>query len=244
MAIDISLKELIQTGAHFGHQSRRWNPKMKPYLHGTREGIHVFDLTKTKTLLQEALKTLEAAAKKGELILLLGTKKQAKQKVAEVGKEAGIYFVTERWLGGTLTNFEQIGKSVTKMADMKEKMEKGEYKILTKKERLLKEREIQRLEKFFGGIAGIKQEPDLLVVVDIKREKSAIREAGMRGIPIIAMVDSNCDPEGITYPIPMNDDATKAIEYVLDLIKEAILLGKSKKGKKASRKKETKKSGK
>lgn len=228
MAVKVSLKEMIQTGAHFGHQSRRWNPKVAEYIHGTREGVHIFDLIKTKNLLESALDVIEEAAKKGKSILLVGTKKQAKLKIDEVAEASGVYSITERWLGGTLTNFEQIKRSVNKLLQMKSDLEKGAYKKLTKKERLLKRREIDRLERFFGGISGITALPDLIVIVDIKKEKSAVSEAKAKGITTVAIVDSNCDPTTVDYPIPMNDDATKAIEYVLDLVKEAILEGKGK----------------
>jgi len=233
MAVKVSLKELIQAGAHFGHQSKRWNPKMAEYLHSVKDGVHVFDLTQTKVLLEEALSVLKKTAKEGKKILFLGTKKQAKKKIEEVAKASDSYFVNERWLGGTLTNFDQIKKSVSKLAEMKSKTEKGEYKSFTKKERLLIEREVARLERFFGGIADIATTPDLLIIIDIKREKSAVKEAQMKGIPIVAIVDSNCDPYGIDYPIPMNDDATRAISYVLDLMSEAILEGKRKKSSKS-----------
>jgi small subunit ribosomal protein S2 len=235
MAVKVSLEELVKTGAHFGHQTRRWNPKMKDYLHGAHDGIHVFDLTKTKEKLEEVLKLLKETSKKGKAILFVGTKKQAKNKVEEVAKQTKSFYVTERWLGGTLTNFDQIKRSTNKLIEMKNKMEGGEYKSLTKKERLLKEREIERLTRFFGGIETIDKQPDLLVIIDIKREKGAIKEAGVMGVPVIALVDSNCDPDLVDYPIPMNDDATRAIEYVLDLMKEAILEGKRKKGKKSSK---------
>jgi small subunit ribosomal protein S2 len=226
MAVKVSLKELIQAGAHFGHQSSRWNPKMAPFLHGVKNGVHVFDLIKTKQSLDEALSVLKKTIKNGQKVLIVGTKKQAKGKVEEVAKMAGVYFVTERWLGGTLTNFDQIRKSVFKLSDMKKKKEEGEYKSFTKKERLLLDREIERLERFFGGIADIESTPDLIVIIDVKREKAAVREAAMMSIPVIAIVDSNCDPTGIDYPIPMNDDATKAIEYVLGLMGKAIMEGR------------------
>ncbi|MBU0569295.1 30S ribosomal protein S2, partial [Patescibacteria group bacterium] len=235
MTVKVSLKELIQAGAHFGHQSKRWNPKMAEYLHGVKDDVHVFDLVQTKTLLEEALSVLTKTSKEGKKILFLGTKKQAKKKIEEAAKACGSYFVNERWLGGTLTNFDQIKKSVNKLTEMKSKTAKGEYKEFTKKERLLIEREITRLERFFGGISEIETTPDLLIIIDIKRERSAVKEAQMNGIPVVAIVDSNCDPAGIDYPIPMNDDATRAISYVLDLMSEAILEGKGSKSIKSTK---------
>ncbi len=229
MAVKVSLEELVKAGAHFGHQPRRWNPKIEPYLYGEKDGVHVFDLTKTKVLLEEALEVLKNASKEGKIILLLGTKKQAREKVEKVAKEAGVFYVNERWLGGTLTNFIQIKRSIQKMSDMKAKKEKGEYSEFTKKERLLLDREIERLERFFGGIADMEKEPDLLVIIDAKKEISAIRESKAKDVPVIAVVDSNSDPTSVDYPIPMNDDATKAVDYVLELFKEAIIEGKGRK---------------
>lgn len=228
MAVKVSAEELLERGAHFGHQAKRWNPKMGPYLYGVQEGVHVFDLIKTKEALEKALEVLKEAAKDGKIILFLGCKKQAKEKIKEVAEAAGCPYVNERWLGGTISNFEQIKKSLTKLAEMKAKMAAGEYAAFTKKERLLIEREIARLERFFGGIADLVKVPDILVVVDTHKEAGAVREAISKEVEVIGIVDSNADPNLIDYPIPMNDDATKAIEYVLDLIKEAILDGKTK----------------
>lgn len=226
MTVKVDVKKLLETGAHFGHQSRRWNPKMAPYLYGVQDGVHVFDLIKTKKLLVEALNVLQDGAKNGKAILIVGTKKQAKDKVREVAQETGCFFVNERWLGGTLTNFDQIKKSTKKLSEMKKKMEAGEYKQFTKKERLLAEREIARLERFFGGVAELEELPDIMVIMDIKRGIGAVKEARDKGIEIVGIVDSNADPGLIDYPIPMNDDATKALEYVLTLIRDAILEGK------------------
>lgn len=231
MAINVSLKELLERGAHFGHQTRRWNPKMEKYLYGAQEGVHIFDLTRTKEELVKALEVLRQASKDGKDILFVGTKKQCREKIIEVGKASGSFYVSERWLGGTLTNFDQIRKSITKLADMKEKMSSGEYDKFTKKERLLLEREIARLDRFFGGMADVEQIPQLLVVVDIRREHAAVKEANKAGVELVGIVDSNSDPTPVDYPIPMNDDATKALEYVLDLMKEAVLEGKKTKSK-------------
>lgn len=242
MPVKVSAKDLIEAGAHYGHQSRRWNPKMEPYLHTEKDGVHIFDLIQTKAALEEALQILTDAAKNGKEILLVGTKKQIKAKVREVALAANVHHVRERWLGGTITNFKQIRKSTRLLAEMKSKMAAGEYKQFTKKERLLIEREIARLERFFGGIATLESIPDLVFVIDIKREAGAIKEANIKGVETIALVDSNCDPDLVTYPIPMNDDATRALEYVLDLVKEAILEGRSRAKKPSSKKTETKES--
>lgn len=230
MTIKVSAEELLERGAHFGHQSKRWNPKMEEYLYGEEGGVHVFDLIKTKKLLEEALEFLKVSAKEGKTILFVGCKKQAQEKTREVAEETNSSFFTERWLGGTLTNFDQIKKSIKKLLDMKGKMANGEYASNTKKERLLIDREIARLERYFGGISKLEKVPDILVVIDTHKEESAIREANSKEVKVVGIVDSNADPELITYPIPMNDDAVKAVDYVLDLMKEAILEGK--KGKK------------
>ena len=229
MTIKVSAEELLERGAHFGHQSKRWNPKMGQYLYGEEGGVHVFDLIKTKKLLEEALEFLKNAAEEKKSILFVGCKKQAQEKTREVAEATGSSYFTERWLGGTLTNFDQIKKSIKKLSDMKEIMTNGEYTSFTKKERLLIDREIARLERYFGGISKLEKVPDILVVIDTYKEESAIREANSKGIKIVGIVDSNADPEVINYPIPMNDDASKAVEYVLDLMKDAILEGKKSK---------------
>lgn len=231
MNTKISLDELIKTGAHFGHQTKRWNPKMAEYLYGVKDGVHIFDLEKTAQFLGEALDFLRESSKSGKVVLFLGTKKQAKDIVKKVAQDSGSFYVNERFLGGTFTNFNQIRKSTEKLVDMKEKFKTGYYSTFTKKEKLLLEREVGRLERYFGGIVGIKETPDILVVVDIKREYQAIKEAVNKGVVTIALVDSNSNPDEIDYPIPMNDDATKALEYVLGLLGDAIKEGKNQIGK-------------
>jgi len=226
--LEVSLKELLETGAHFGHQARRWNPRMAQYLYGTQEGVHVFDLPQTKKLLEEALKHLKEAASAGKVILLLGTKKQVKDKLEEVGVATGCPYVAERWLGGTLSNFDEIQKRIKKLADMKVKMAAGEYTEYTKKERLLIDREIARMERFLKGLASLEKLPDILFIVDTHKEIGAVKEAIKTGVETVGIVDSNADPDLIDYPIPMNDDASKALDYVLELVKEAILEGKKK----------------
>ncbi|MBI1863642.1 30S ribosomal protein S2 [Candidatus Woesebacteria bacterium] len=223
--IDIDLEKLLDSGAHFGHQSRRWNPKMAPYLFGVREGIHVFDLIKTREMLQLALSELSKTTKEKKIILLVGTKKQVKEKIAQMGEKLNVPYVSERWLGGTLTNFNQIASSVRKLSDMKEKMAKGEYANLTKKERLLISREIEKLEKTVGGLRTLSKKPDLIFIVDTHKEFSCVKEANMTGVPIVGITDSNADPSSIDFPIPMNDDASKALDYVLSLVEQAIIEG-------------------
>ena len=235
MAVKISLEDLLESGAHFGHQVKRWNPKVKEFVYGEQDGVHIFDLVKTGKALEIALSEIIKVVREGKSVLLLATKKQAKDKALEIGKETGISIVTERWLGGTITNFDQIKKSLDKLADMKEKLANGYYAKYTKRERVLIEREKDRLERFFGGITNLKTTPDLLIVVDIRKEITAIKEANRKNVKIVGIVDTNSDPNLVDFPIPMNDDATKALHLVLDYIKLAILEGQGKGTKKAKR---------
>lgn len=229
--VKVSLEDLLNSGAHFGHQTKRWNPKMEEYLYGSDNGVHVFDLTKTKPMLEEALEFLSKSTKEGKTVLLLGTKKQIKDKVAEVGEALGIPYINERWLGGIISNFNQMQNSLRKMQEMTENVASGFYNKYTKKERLLIDREITRLERFFGGIKNLKGVPDVLFVIDTKREAGAVHEANTKKVPVIGIVDSNSDPDAIDYPIPMNDDASKALEYILDLFKGTVEKAKGKNAK-------------
>jgi len=188
---------------------------------------YFFDLIKTKPLIEEALDFLAKSTKEGKKVLILGTKKQIKDKVAEVAQKAGVSYVNERWLGGTISNFDQIKRSISKMEEMKENMSTGFYNKYTKKEKLLIDREIVRLEKFFGGVKTLTGIPDILFVIDTKRESAAVREANGKKIPVIGIVDSNADPDMIDYPIPMNDDASKALEYILDLVAKVVTENKN-----------------
>lgn len=229
--ITVTLEELLEVGAHFGHQSKRWNPLMKPYIYGDKEGVHIFDLAKTREALLEALEQITKAAGEGKVILLVGTKKQASVKTQEVAMEVGMPYVNERWLGGTITNFDQMIKSIKRLEEMKKKMAEGEYKNLTKMEKLMKTREIDKMEHKFGGIAQLTKAPDMLVVADIKKDKGAVREARYAGIPVVGIADTNSDPRSVDFPVPMNDDATKAIEFFLEIVGKAIKIGKTAKGK-------------
>lgn len=231
MSVKVSLDQLIDSGAHFGHQTKRWNPKMGEYIYGQENGVHIFDLIKTKPLIEEALEFITKSIKEGKTVLILGTKKQIKDKVAQVAVEAKVPYINERWLGGLISNFDQMKKSLKKLEDMKINMATGGYNKFTKKERLLIDREITRLERFFGGITTLTGTPDVLFVIDTKREAGAVYEASAKKIPVVGIVDSNSDPDLIDYPIPMNDDASKALEYILDLVGQAIAEGKEKKAK-------------
>lgn len=232
----ISLKDLLEAGCHFGHQAQRWHPKMKDYLFGVRDGIHIFDLAKTKEYLDETVDYVEKLTKEGGTIVFIGTKRQAEAVIQEEARKAGMPFVSERWMGGIITNWEQIKKSIERLLEMKEKREKGEYKKYTKREQLLLDREIAKLEKFFGGLVDLKNLPEAIFVVDIKKEIAAVREANKKGIPIVAIVDSNSDPNLVDYVIPANDDAVGSIKLIVSAIAEA-----AKKGKETWEKKEKKK---
>lgn len=228
----IALKDLLESGAHFGHQSARWHPKMKPYLYTVRDGIHIFDLAKTKESLEEACKFVRQLTAKGGKIVFVGTKRQAAPIVKEEAKKAGMPWVTERWLGGTITNWEQISQRIKRLIDMKEKRAAGEYKKYTKKEQILLDREINRLDKFLGGLVDLNQLPEAIFVVDIKREETAVREAQRKNISVVAMVDSNSNPAMVDQVIPANDDAVGAIKLVVEKVAEA-----AKKGREAFKKK-------
>lgn len=221
-----TIKELISAGVHFGHQVKRWHPEMEPYIYTVKKNVHIIDLEVTERLLGEAAEFLYQQAKSGKKVIFVGTKKQARDIIENEAKNSGAMYVTERWLGGTLTNFEIIKKNnIDKMLDLKSKMEKGEFDHYTKKERLLIDREIERLERYVGGLANLKKLPDVLVVVDSKREKTAVREAMRAKIPVVALLDTNADPKGIDYLIPVNDDAIKSIALVIKTLASAIEAG-------------------
>lgn len=236
MAVTVSLEKLLEAGAHFGHHTKRWNPKMGPFIYGVKDGISVFDLIKTKEHLEQALEVLSKAASEKKLVLFVGTKRQAKDKLKEVATALNAPFVDERWLGGTLTNFAQVKASVKKLNDMTAARTAGEYKEFTKKERLLIDREIEKLEKTVGGLQLLDRVPDVMFIIDTHKESSAVREALRIGVEIVGLVDTNADPTDIDWPIPMNDDASAALEYVLDLVKESMS-GKSAKAESKEEKK-------
>lgn len=224
--MEISLKDLLEAGAHFGHQARRWNPKIAPYLFGQRQGIYIFDLASTRQKLVEALDFLQKATREGKLFLFVGTKRQASEKITQVAQKLGVPYINHHWIGGLFTNFPQIKKSIDKLAQMREAREAGEYKEFTKKEQLIIDREIARLSRLFGGIQNLEKLPDVVFIVDTHQEEAVVREAIKIGITTVGIVDSNADPTIIDFPIPMNDDAVRALEFVLDLVQKAIEKGK------------------
>ena len=225
----VSAEELFEAGAHFGHQVKRWNPKMKKYIWGKKAGIHIFDLEKTVAKLEEAGDALTKLASEGKNIVFVGTKRQAKEIVKAVAMENKVGYVNERWLGGIISNWKQVKTRIDKMLDLKKKREAGELKKYTKKEQILFDRQISRLEKFLGGLADLKTAPEVLVIVDTHKERSAVREGTNKNLPIFGLVDSNGNPDPIKYLVPMNDDATKAIEIVVKLFGQAIAAGKVRK---------------
>ncbi len=225
----VTAEELFEAGTHFGHTIKRWNPKMKKYIWGKKAGVHIFDLEKTVTKIDEACEALEKLASEGKNIVLVGTKRQAKEVVSAVARENRVGYVTERWLGGIITNWKQVKNRIDKMIDLTRQREAGDLKKYTKKEQILFDRQISRLEKFLGGLADLKTAPEVLVIVDTHKERSAVAEAKNKNLPIFGLVDSNGNPDPIKYLIPMNDDATKAIEIVVKLLGQAIAAGKAKK---------------
>ena len=220
-----SIEELLKAGAHFGHLTRRWNPKMKEFIFMQRNGIHILDLNKTRECLQEALDEIGKVARSGKKVLFVGTKKQAQEIVKEEAIRAGQPYVTHRWLGGMLTNFSTVRKSISRMEEIANMQKDGTYENLVKKERLMLDREKEKLEQVLSGIAGMNRMPGALFVVDIVKEEIAINEARKLNIPIFALVDTNCDPNVPDYIIPCNDDAAKAIQLVASNVADAIIEG-------------------
>jgi len=219
-----TMRQLLEAGVHFGHQTRRWNPKMAPYLFGTRNGVHIIDLTQTVPLLHRGLVAARDVAASGGRILFVGTKRQAQEPVARAAQRSGQYFVNHRWLGGMLTNWRTISNSIRRLRDLDARLAEGTHG-LTKKENLHLTRERDKLERALGGIKDMGGLPDLLVIIDTNKESIAIAEARTLNIPVIAVIDSNSDPHGITYPIPGNDDASRAVNLYCDLLVAAILDG-------------------
>ncbi|MDD4995931.1 MAG: 30S ribosomal protein S2 [Patescibacteria group bacterium] len=222
-----STLELAQAGAHLGHRTTKRSPKMKPYIYGVKNTIHIIDLDKTVEKLSVALKFLTEMSKQGKVILYIGTKPSAKDIIKKYAQEINISYVIERWLGGTLTNFSTILKLIEKLNKMTEEREKGEWGKYSKKERLVKEKEIKRLEIMVGGIRLLKKRPDIIYLIDLQEEKTAIREARKCKIPVVAIVDTNANPELIDWPIPANDDAIKSIDLITGLVTEAIKMGRT-----------------
>jgi small subunit ribosomal protein S2 len=225
---DISMKQLLEAGVHFGHQTSRWNPKMKPYIFGARNGIHIIDLQQTVSMFKELENTVRNLAASGGNVLFVGTKKQAQDAVREEAERCGMFHVQNRWLGGTLTNFSTIRQSIDRLRKLEE-MENDPkiVEALTKKEMLGLRREKEKLEQSLGGIKGMRKLPDAIFIVDPKQEEIAVKEARKLGIPVIAIIDTNCDPDMVDYKVPGNDDAIRAIRLFCSAIADAVIQGKT-----------------
>jgi small subunit ribosomal protein S2 len=225
--VSVTMKELLEAGVHFGHQVRRWNPKMKEYIFGERNGIYIIDLQKTQRMFREAIAfvTGQIAEDKGRTVLFVGTKRQAQDAIREEAEKCGQYYVNQRWLGGLLTNFQTVQKSIKRLKDLEAMQTDGRYEKLTKKERIKLDRERESLNKNLSGIKSMSRLPDVVFIIDVKKEEIAVAEANRLGIPIVAVVDTNCSPDGIDYVIPGNDDALRAVRLFASRISDAIVEG-------------------
>lgn len=222
----VTMKQLLEAGVHFGHQTRRWDPKMAPYIFTQRNGIYIIDLQKTIKMLDDAHNYVKAVAQDGGVFLFVGTKKQAQESIAEEATRAGQFYVNQRWLGGTLTNWTTIQSRVKRLKQLKAMSEDGTFDVLPKKEVAVLTKEMEKLERFLGGIEDMPRIPDVLFVVDPKKEKIAVHEANILGIPVVAMVDTNTNPDPIDVVIPSNDDAIRAIRLISGAMADAIIEGK------------------
>ncbi|WP_210529865.1 30S ribosomal protein S2 [Rubellimicrobium arenae] len=223
---EFSMRQLLEAGVHFGHQTARWNPRMAPFIYGSRNGIHILDLTQTVPMLDEALRVIRDTVARGGRILFVGTKRQAQKSIADAAERSAQFYMNHRWLGGTLTNWQTVSQSIARLKAIDEAADRG-FEGLTKKERLGMEREQAKLQASLGGIREMGGVPDLLFVIDVNKEDLAIQEAQKLGIPVVAVVDTNCSPKGVDYVIPGNDDAARAIQLYCDLVARAALDGMS-----------------
>ncbi|TAL07153.1 MAG: 30S ribosomal protein S2, partial [Verrucomicrobia bacterium] len=231
------VKELLEAGVHFGHQTRRWNPKMKPFIFDARNGIHIIDLSKTLAQLEAATDFLAQTVSKGRKVVFVGTKKQAQQAIRDTARDCGQFYVIERWLGGTLTNYATIKKSIARMKEIEKMEADGSINAYVKQEQSMIRREAARLHKYFDGIRGMDQMPGAMFVVDVKRERNAVAEARKLGIPVVAIVDTNADPDLVTYPIAGNDDAIRSVRMLLATISQIIVRAQAEFESKRSRRK-------
>ncbi len=222
----VAMKQLLEAGVHFGHQTRRWDPKMAEYIFQARNGIHIIDLQKTSKKLDEAYSFIKEQAEEGKTVLFVGTKKQAQECMKEAALKCGMYYVDQRWLGGMLTNFGTIQTRIQRLKDLETMQEDGTFNILPKKEVILLKKEMEKLEKNLGGIKEMDRLPGVIFLVDPKKERIAILEAKKLGIPVVGLVDTNCNPEELDYPIPGNDDAIRAVKLIADVMANAVIEGK------------------
>ncbi len=223
----VTMRELLEAGVHFGHQTRRWNPKMKPFIFQERNGIYIIDLALTVQKLRETVEVVKQLSREGRVILFVGTNKQAQDAVRDEAERAGTFFVNQRWLGGTLTNFATIQKRIARLRELENMKSQGDFDRLPKKEVAKLQDEMNKLERFLGGIKDMHRLPDAIFIVDPKKERIAVLEARKLGIPIIAVIDTNCDPDEIDYPIPGNDDAIRAVKLMVGKIADAIIEGRT-----------------
>jgi small subunit ribosomal protein S2 len=224
---DISLSQLLEAGVHFGHKAYRWNPKMFPYIYSEVNNIHILDLVQSATLLKEANKELQLAASEGKTFLFIGTKRQASTLIAQEAKRCESYYVNHRWLGGMLTNWTTLKERIARLKNLEQQEADNTFDLLTKKEASLRRKELQKLRKHLDGIKSMEKLPDIAIVIDQKREMTAIRECQKLGIPIVSILDTNCDPDLIDIPIPGNDDAVRSIKLILKSLTDSIIIGKS-----------------
>lgn len=220
-----SIEELLNAGVHFGHQSRRWNPLMEKYIYGAESKSHLIDVNQTKVAIEKACEFIRDVASSKKIIIFVGTKRQARSAVIENAKKTNSLFVAERWLGGTFTNFSSVEKNIKELDTLIASKKEGKFDKYTKKERLLLDRKIEKLERFYGGLRGLNKNLGAIIVVDVKKERTAVSEAKALNVPVVAMVDTNCDPRGVDYIIPSNDDAMKAISLILGTLSDSILDG-------------------
>jgi small subunit ribosomal protein S2 len=228
MSSKLDVKQLLEAGAHFGHQTHKWNPKMKKYVYGERNGIYIIDLQQTLPMAEKAYEFLKKTTASGKSVLFVGTKRQAADMVKKTAEDCGAFHVTSRWLGGMLTNYKTIALSIDKIRKVEKMKENGDYKLLTKKEQSNVEKEVVKLEKTLGGIKNMRKLPGAIFIIDPNMEHIAVKEANVLGIPVVAITDTNCDPTGIEYIVPGNDDALKSITLFLDYFSNAIVEGGSK----------------
>ena len=222
----VAMKQLLEAGVHFGHQTRRWDPKMAEYIFQARNGINIIDLQKTSKKIDEAYAFLKEQAEEGKTVLFVGTKKQAQECVKEAAEKSGMYYVDQRWLGGMLTNFDTIRTRVQRLKDLEKMQEDGTFEVLPKKEVILLKKEMEKLERNLGGIKNMEEIPGVIFLVDPKKEHIAVLEAKKLGIPVIGLVDTNCNPEEVDYAIPGNDDAIRAVKLITDVMANAIIEGR------------------
>ncbi len=222
----VAMKQLLEAGVHFGHQTRRWDPKMAEYIFQARNGIHIIDLQKTSKKLDEAYAFIKEQVEEGKTVLFVGTKKQAQECVKEAAEKCGMYYVDQRWLGGMLTNFGTIKTRIKRLKDLEKMQEDGTFDVLPKKEVILLKKEMEKLEKNLGGIKDMEEMPGVIFLIDPKKERIAILEAKKLNIPVVGVVDTNCNPEDLDYPIPGNDDAIRAVKLITDVMANAVIEGK------------------